>query len=99
MKCKQGDVARIIHSVRSENIGRIVKVVEYIGKYEAKEQWQFRGMPCQAPVHDHYWWIEAEDLSSGFGPSPKAYIADTWLEPIRLEQEKTKSKVDIELTV
>ena len=99
MKCKQGDVARIIHSVRSENIGRIVKVVEYIGKYEAKEQWQFRGMPCQAPVHDHYWWIEAEDLSSGFGPSPKAYIADTWLEPIRPEQEKTKSKVDIELTV
>jgi len=99
MKCKQGDVARIIHSVRPENIGRTVKVVEYIGKYEAKEQWQFRGMPCQAPVHDHYWWIEADDLSIGFGPSPRAYIADTWLEPIRPEQEKTKSKVDIELTI
>ena len=99
MKCRPGDFARIIHSVNPSNIGRVVKVVEYIGKFEAKEQWQFRGMPCQAPVHDHYWWIEADDLSSGFGPSPKAYIADTWLEPIRPEQEKTKSKVDIELTV
>ena len=97
MKCKQGDVARIIHSVRSENIGRIVKVVEYIGKYEAKEQWQFRGMPCQAPVHDHFWWIEAEDLSSGFGPAPKAYIADTWLEPIRPEAKKTQTKASKEL--
>jgi hypothetical protein len=99
MKCKQGDIARIIYSVRPENIGRIVKVVEYIGKFEAKEQWQFRGMPCQAPVHDHYWWIEADDLSSGFGPSPKAYIADTWLEPIRPEQEKEKSKADQELDI
>jgi hypothetical protein len=97
MKCKQGDFARIIHSVRPENIGRIVKVVEYIGKYEEKEQWQFRGMPCQAPVHDHFWWIEAEDLSSGFGPAPKAYIADTWLEPIRPEAKKTQTKASKEL--
>ena len=54
MKCKEGDVAHIIHSVRPENIGRIVKVVEYIGKFEAREMFQFRGMPCQAPVHDHF---------------------------------------------
>jgi hypothetical protein len=99
MKCQQGDVARIIYSVRPENIGRIVKVVDYIGKYNAKEEWEFRGMPCQAPVHDHYWWIEADDLSSGFGPSPRAYIADTWLEPIRPEQEKQKSKADQELDI
>ena len=99
MKCQQGDVARIIYSVRPENIGRIVKVVDYIGKYNAKEEWEFRGMPCQAPVHDHYWWIEADDLSSGFGPSPRAYIADTWLEPIRPEQEKIKSKAEKELDI
>ena len=99
MKCQQGDVARIIYSVRPENIGRIVKVVDYIGKYNAKEEWEFRGMPCQAPVHDHYWWIEADDLSSGFGPSPRAYIADTWLEPIRSEQEKIKSKAEKELDI
>ena len=99
MKCQQGDVARMIYSVRPENIGRIVKVVDYIGKYNAKEEWEFRGMPCQAPVHDHYWWIEADDLSSGFGPSPRAYIADTWLEPIRPEQEKQKSKADQELDI
>lgn len=97
MKCNQGDMAHIIFSVRPENIGRIVKVVEYIGKFEANEQWQFRGLPCQAPVTDHYWWIEANDLSSGFGPSPKAYIADTWLEPIRPEEEKEESKAEKEL--
>jgi len=97
MKCNQGDIAHIIFSVRPENIGRIVKVVEYIGKFEVNEQWQFRGLPCQAPVTDHYWWIEANDLSSGFGPSPKAYIADTWLEPIRPEEEKEKSKAQKEL--
>ena len=97
MKCKAGDIAQIIYSVRPENIGRIVKVVEYIGKFEAKEQWQFRGMPCQAPVHDHYWWIEADDLSSGFGPSPKAYIADTWLEPIKNPEEKLKETTEKEL--
>jgi hypothetical protein len=99
MKCKQGDVARIIHSIRPENIGRIVKVVEYIGKYEAKEQWQFRGMPCRALVHDHYWWIQGDDIASGFGPSPKAYIADTWLEPIRPEEEKEESKAEKELDI
>ena len=97
MKCKPGDIARIIYSVRPENIGRIVKVVDYIGKYNAKEEWEFRGMPCQAPVHDHYWWIEADDLSSGFGPSPRVYIADTWLEPIRPKEEKEQSKAEKEL--
>ena len=97
MKCKAGDIAQIIYSVRPENVGRIVKVSEYIGKFTEREQFQFRGMPCQAPVHDHFWWIEAEDLSSGFGPAPKAYIADTWLEPIRPEEEKEESKAEKEL--
>jgi hypothetical protein len=99
MKCKEGDVAHIIHSVRPENIGRIVKVVEYIGKFEAREMFQFRGMPCQAPVHDHFWWIEADDLSSGYGPSPRAYIADTWLEPIKNPEEKLKETTEIELDI
>ena len=97
MKCKQGDFARIIYSVRPENIGRVVKVVEYIGKFQQQEQWEFRGMPCMAPVTDHYWWIQGDDIASGFGPSPKAYIADTWLEPIRPEQEKEQSKAEKEL--
>jgi len=30
MKCKAGDIARIIYSIRPENVGRVVKVVEYI---------------------------------------------------------------------
>ena len=97
MKCKAGDIARIIHSIRPENIGRIVKVVEYIGKFEAKEQWQFRGMPCQALVHDHYWWIEADDLNIQLGPSPKAYIADSWLRKIVNPDKKVSTKAQKEL--
>ena len=97
MKCKVGDFARIIHSIRPENIGRVVKVVEYIGKFEQGEQFDFRGITCQSPVHDHFWWIQGEDLASGFGPSPKAYIADTWLEPIRPEEEKEESEAEKEL--
>ena len=99
MKCTHGDIARIIFSVRPENVGRIVKVAEYIGRFQANETFEFRGMPCMALVTDHYWWIEADDLSIQFGPSPRAYIADTWLEPIRPEQEKTTEKVEEELDI
>ena len=96
MKCNKGDLAQIIYSVRPENIGRIVKVVDYIGKFKQGEQFEFRGMPCQCPITDHYWWIEAEDLSSLFGPSPKAYIADSWLEPLKNPNSNSKTKEKVE---
>ena len=99
MKCKQGDYARIIHSIRPENIGRVVKVTEYIGKFQQDEDFEFRGMQCKCAVTDHHWWIEGDDITIHYGPSPKAYIADTWLEPIRPEQEKTTEKVDINIPV
>ena len=99
MKCNQGDVARIIFSLRPENIGRIVKVKEYIGKFNAGDEFEFRGMDCRCAINDHYWWIEAEDLSIGLGPSPRAYIADKWLEPIRPEKEIVTQKEEIDVTV
>ena len=88
MKCQQGDLARIIYSVNPANKGRIVKVVEYIGKFDAKEVFQYRGILSTALVSDHYWWIEADDLTIQLGPSPRAYIADTWLEPIRPKKKE-----------
>ena len=97
MKCKQGDYARIIYSLRPENVGRVVKVSEYIGKFQQGEQFQFRGMPCQCVITDHFWWIEGDDITIQFGPSPKAYIPDTWLEPIRPEQLKIKDTAEKEL--
>lgn len=97
MKCKQGDLAGIIFSIRPQNIGRIVKVKEYIGKFSQGEDFQFRGMICRCPVQDHYWWVEADDLSTMIGLSPQAYIPDTWLEPLCPEKmvERTKVEVDI----
>lgn len=89
MRCKAGDIARIIYSIRPENVGRIVKVKEYIGKFNANEDFDFRGMTCKCIVPDHYWWIEADDLSILLGPSPQAYIADSWLEPLRSNEKDT----------
>lgn len=99
MKCKEGDLAVIKFSIRQENIGRIVKVAEHIGRYEAGTLFQYRGMPCQAAVTDNYWWIEAEDLSIMLGPSPRAYIPDSWLEPIKPPKEKDQEKEALELDI
>ena len=96
MKCKQGDIAVIKISVRQENIGRIVKVAELIGRFEQGSLFTFRGMNRRAPSTDNYWWLEAEDLNIQFGPSPRAYIADTWLEPIKPDgEEKDKASEDL----
>ena len=99
MNVSEGDKAVIIFSVRPENVGRIVNVAEYIGKVKEGEQFEFRTMPCQALVHDHYWWIEADDLSIQFGPSPRAYIADSWLRKIVPPDEKLSNKQEKELDI
>ena len=97
MNCEQGDKAVIVFSLNKANIGRIVHVAEYIGKFSEREQFQIHGQLCQALVTDHHWWIEAEDLSIGLGPSPRAYIADSWLRPIRPEQEDISVKEEIDI--
>lgn len=99
MNVSEGDKAVIVFSVRPENVGRIVNVAEYIGKFKEGEQFEFRGLPCMALVADHYWWIEAEDLSIQFGPSPRAYIADSWLRKIVPPDEKLSKEVEKELDV
>jgi len=88
MNVQQGDKAYIVFSINPSNVGRIVNVAEYIGKFEAGDMFAFRGMKCQALVNDHYWWIEADDLSIQLGPSPRAYIADSWLRPIKSDDKK-----------
>ena len=97
MKCRVGDFARIIYSVNPSNIGRVVKVVEYIGKFEADESFEALGMTCTCLVHDHYWWIEGDDIDIQLGPSPKAYIADSWLEPIKPDKEEKREHVEQQL--
>jgi len=99
MNCKQGDAAVIVFSLRPENVGRVVNVAEYIGKFKENETFEFRGIPCKALVHDHYWWVEADDLSIMLGPSPRAYIADSWLRPIKPPQEETEETVEKEIDI
>ena len=99
MKCEQGDIAKIIMSIRPTNIGKQVLVEQYIGKFQAGEDFDFRGIVCKAPVTDHYWWIATEyGLQNMLGDTPKAYIADSWLEPIRPEKLVQKEDVKLDIT-
>jgi hypothetical protein len=98
MKCEKGDIAKIIMSIRPGNIGKQVLVEDYIGHFKQGDTFDFRGILCKALVTDHYWWIAAEyGLQNMLGDTPKAYIADSWLEPIRPEKmvKHTKEEVDI----
>ena len=99
MNVDQGDRAVIVFSVNPANIGRIVTVAEYIDYYSKGENFQFRGMPCQAVVDDHHWWIEAEDLEVLLGPGPRAYIADSWLRKIVEPKKKVSIKAQKELDI
>jgi hypothetical protein len=98
MKCEKGDLAKIIMSLRPANIGKTVLVEEYIGYLQQGEEFNFRGVSCKAMITDHYWWIATDyGLQNMLGDTPKAYIPDSWLEPIRPEKtvEKEKEKIDI----
>ena len=97
MNVSEGDKAVIVFSIRPENIGRIVNVAEYIGKFKKGEQFEAYGMKSHCFVTDHYWWIEADDLEIQFGPSPKAYIADSWLRKIEPPKEKISKKEELDI--
>ena len=96
MNVSAGDKAVIVFSVNPKNVGRIVNVSEYIGKFDQGEEFTAFGMQCFCAVHDHYWWIEAEDLSIQLGPSPKAYIADSWLRKIVDPDKKVSTREEKE---
>ena len=98
MKCEPGDMAKIIHAVNPTNINKTVLVETYIGKFDKNEEFDFKGVTCRAPVADHYWWICAEyGLKNVIGDTPRAYIADSWLEPIRPTNTVETTEEDVEL--
>ena len=99
MNVSAGDKAVIVFSVNPANVGRIVNVAEYIGKFKEGEQFEAYGMTSTCLVHDHYWWIEADDLSIQLGPSPRAYIADSWLRKIVPPEEKLSKKVEKDIDI
>lgn len=98
MRCEKGDLAKIIMSLRPQNIGKIVLVDSYIGHLKEGENFEFRGIQCTAQITDHYWWVATEyGLQNMLGDTPKAYVPDSWLDPIRPEKmvEQTKEEIDI----
>ncbi len=98
MKCEQGDIAKIIMSLRPTNIGKTVLVENYIGHFKQGEEFDFRGIVCKAMITDHYWWISTDHgLQNMLGDTPKAYIPDTWLEPLRPNKlyQSEEEKLDL----
>lgn len=101
MRCEQGDLAIILNALRSSNIGKTVIVDEYIGYFEQGEQFPFNGVMCQVPITDHYWWVASDAIVNMSGDTPKAYVPDTWLEPIRPSKMPsiTTTEQDLEKSV
>lgn len=100
MKCEKGDIAEIIHAIRQSNIGKMVFVETYIGHFDEGNEFNFNGLVCQVPVTDHYWWVSSDyGLKGLFGESPKLYIPDSWLEPIRPTLDVTETEDELDLIV
>jgi len=100
MKCEQGDLAKIIHSIRPSNLGKIVLVEDYIGHFKEGESFEFREVECKAIVTDHYWWVNSEyGLKNMLGDTPKVYIPDTWLDPVRPDVISQKEQEKLDLSV
>ena len=99
MNVGEGDKAVIVFSVNPGNVGRIVDVSEYIGKFKEGETFEAYGMTCTCLVTDHFWWIKAEDIDIQLGPSPQAYIADSWLRKILNPDEKVSTQAQKELDI
>jgi hypothetical protein len=98
MKCEQGDIAKIIMSLRPTNIGKTVLVENYIGHFKEGDEFDFRGITCKAQITDHYWWISTDHgLQNMLGDTPKAYIPDTWLEPLRPTKLHQKEEEALDL--
>lgn len=99
MNVSEGDRAVIVFSVNPQNVGRVVTVSKYIGKFKQGEKFEAYGMKSYCYVADHYWWIEAEDLTIELGPSPKAYIADSWLRKIPKREKFIPQSEQLELDI
>lgn len=98
MKCEQGDIAKILMSLRPSNIGKTVLVENYIGHFEEGEEFDFRGIVCKALISDHYWWVSTQHgLINMIGDTPKAYIPDSWLEPLRPTKTTAEATESIDL--
>jgi hypothetical protein len=99
MKCEKGDIAKIIMSLRPQNIGKTVLVENYIGHFNEGEEFDFRGIICKAQITDHYWWISTDHgLQNMLGDTPKAYIPDTWLDPLRPNKLSQTEEERLDLT-
>lgn len=87
MRCKIGDDAIIIRSLNDENIGKMVKVIGYVGDFYQMQNYDIGdGLEREAIVDGVHWKIAGNGcklVSIHQTPLDFAIIADSWLQPIR----------------
>lgn len=94
MKNKVGQDAFITDAFRDSNLGKRVQVVEYIGFLQKDEMFEYNGIQMKAVIADNYFWVYSPaGLETPFGETNKAYAPDSWLRPIKPDQQvKTKDE-------
>ena len=101
MKCKANDLAYIIEAIRPANKGLVVLVKEYLGYYLKGDIIEVNKEHFQAIISDNFWVVENAygEIETQFGNSKMAYIADSWLEPIKKIKDTDKISVTDSLKV
>jgi hypothetical protein len=101
LKCKVGDLAYIIESIRPANKGLAVEVKEYLGYYLKDDIVEINKEHYKTIISDNYWIIENSygEIETQFGKSKMAFCPDSWLEPIKKQKLEDKVSTESELEV
>jgi len=87
--CKKDDIAFVKKALRPKNIDKVVTVKTYLGYYERAQPYVWNGETFLAFDSDDHWIIECNSgLETQFGSSLQAVIMDSWLFPIRGDEQE-----------
>jgi len=93
MNCKPGDDAIILKSINPANIGRLVKVMHFVGELHAFQEYDLGdGIVREAIVDGNHWYIVPLGSPIMNANGKEVYDAvhpDTWLQPIRDTKKET----------
>ena len=82
-RCKQNKMAWVKYANIQRNIGRMVTTSVYVGYFNAGDTFEYNGISGPIAVTDHWWWVDCPGgLETLIGETSRAFMADSWLEPI-----------------
>ena len=81
MKLRAGSMAFIKRAIRTENIGRIITCVKYLGYYERGATITISGESWSAIDTGDFWLISG-NIETLYGAATQSHIPSHWLVPI-----------------